>query len=361
MDFLDLPPHGREFLNEALQAYKNGNFTWAHARHLLDYWENEELEWFFSEVEKIRIQTYPRILKCYTPGQNFPAISVTGSDCALACEHCDKKYLHNMLQADTEEKFTEILNKFQQQGIKGALLSGGCDKNGKVPVLKYKEILDKFTDEHDFYFNAHVGLVDFAEALALKMAGITTVSFDLLLDQRVIEQVFHMNDEPVDYLVAYENLKEAKLDVVPHVLVGSNFGKTGREIDILKILGPDPPRLLVFIAMIPPKESDGTLKPPFELPSAADIAKLIFITKAMMPKTEISLGCMRPRGKDSYQIERWAIMAGANRIEIPHRSTREWAEQNGYQLEYYASCCAVLPKFEQKSRVMSISGKKMAG
>ena len=68
---------------------------------------------------------------------------------------------------------------------------------------------------------------------------------------------------------------------------------------------------------------------------------------------------MRPRGKESFQLERWAIKAGANRIEIPHKLTREWAEQMGYHLEYFASCCAVLPKFEEKVKAISISGKKM--
>lgn len=339
-------------LEQLLKIYQQGTMNWADARHFLSIKENPDFEWFLQECAQIRFQKQPKILKCYTPGQLFPAISVTGEDCELECEHCNKKYLHSMLQAPTEEQFRQVLESLIRKGAIGALLSGGSTKNGKVPLLKYKEILDKFTDQYpEFYLNSHVGLVDFAEALELKMAGIQTVSFDLVMDPRIIHEVFHMQDDPSDYLATYENLKEAKLDVVPHVLVGGYFGKVDREIDILKMLLPNAPRLIVFIALIPPKSSTGEIKVSFSQPSPIDIAKLIFIAKAMIPNAELSLGCMRPKGKQTEKIEQLAILAGVNRVEIPSKNTQEWALKLGFKLEFYNACCAITTKFEQKARV----------
>jgi uncharacterized radical SAM superfamily protein len=345
-------------LEQILHAYIKGRFTWADGRHLLKITDENELEWFFTQVGNHRFRSEPKILKCYTPGQHFPAISVTGTDCELNCAHCDRKYLRNMLQAPTEEQMKGVLEQLVKQGSIGALLSGGCDKSGRVPVLKYKDIIDKFTDKHHFYFNAHVGLVTFRDALDLKMMGIKTVSFDMVLDPHISLELFHVTDDPTDYLASYENLREAKLDVVPHVLIGGYYGKIAREIDALKILEPDSPRLIVFISMIPPKDKDGNILSPFEAPTPGDVAKHIFITKAMIPGAEISLGCMRIRGKESFQMERWAILAGANRIEIPHRDTRSWAIAMGFELQYFGSCCAVLPEFEEHARSQDITGKK---
>jgi uncharacterized radical SAM superfamily protein len=342
----------RQILEHFLTCYRQGIFTWADARHFLSIRDPSNFEWFFHEVAQIRFNKQPKILKCYIPGQHFPAISVTGEECELECEHCNKRYLHNMLQAPTEEQFRQILKSLVNKGAIGALLSGGSTKDGKVPLLKYKDIIDDFTDCHpDFYLNSHVGLVDFSEALQLKIAGIRTVSFDLVMDPRIIHDVFHMQDDPSDYLLTYENLKEVYLDVVPHVLVGGYFGKVDREIDILKMLVPNAPRLIVFIAMIPPKTSDGQIKPSFSQLTAIDIAKLIFIAKAMIPEAELSLGCMRPKGKQTEEIERLAILAGANRIEIPSVTTKQWAINFGFTLEYYGACCAIMPKFESKAKL----------
>jgi lipoyl synthase len=163
-------------LKEILNAYDQGLFNWTHAEHLIQ--ENGDEDWgtFFSEIERIRLYNDFKEIHIFIPGKVFPAISVTGENCELHCEHCDRKYLKSMLQAPTEKEFREVLTKIVQQGSKGALLSGGCDENGKVPILKYQKVLRAFKSSKPFFFNAHVGLVNTEDALELKKSGIDTVS-----------------------------------------------------------------------------------------------------------------------------------------------------------------------------------------
>ena len=346
-----------EFVREILSKFEAGSLNWADARHFLEYSSPVDWEWFFSEVARIRYkkQNASKMLKVYTPGHNFPAISVTGTDCELHCEHCDKKYLQNMVQGETVENFENALYDRQKKGAIGALISGGCTSDGKVPVLKYIKSIEKFKANNPFYLNAHVGLVDYSEAIQLKYIGIDTVSYDMVLDQTVIDDVFHSDVEVEDYIVSFVNLREAGLRVVPHLLIGARFGKIAREVDVLKILAQKPPELMVFIAMIPPKPNIPASEQ-FNHLKAEDIGKFIFIATALMQGVELSLGCMRPRGKISFDLERWAIMAGVSRMEIPSQKTLRWLKEQEYELKFFGACCAISSKFEPYAQAENIKG-----
>jgi hypothetical protein len=357
---------GHSFLSDILVKFREGTLNWADARHIADFSspDIDLWEWFFTQVGKIRFEERhePKRLKIYTPGKTFPAISVTGTQCELECAHCDKKYLHGMIQGGTEADFEKALSKLVEIKAVGALLSGGSTKQGTVPLLKYQNQIQQFKQTHSLHFNAHVGLVDFADAVKLKKIGIDTVSYDLIADPKAIHEVFHLDRDVEDYIVSYQNLTEAGLRVVPHLLVGANFGRLEREMDVIKILAPWPPPLLVLIAMIPPKNINDPTTPsiPFSHLTPQDIAKFFFIAKAMLPTTELSLGCMRPKGSQSFEMERWAFLAGASRMEIPIQKTISWAIGNGVELQYFGACCAVPQDLEDTARTLDIRGNKLA-
>ncbi|WP_371803759.1 hypothetical protein [Candidatus Lokiarchaeum ossiferum] len=344
-------------LEQYYSKYINQTFTWADARKLLK--EPSDLDWdgFFNKIGSYRFNQLKekKILKAYTPGKNFPAISVTGTDCELNCEHCDKKYLGSMIQAGTESDLIMNLNSKVEKGAIGALISGGCTSTGKVPILKYDSLLKDFKENNPFYLNSHVGLVSQPEAFALKECGIDNVSFDMILDQKSISELFHLQNTVEDYISSYNALLTANLRVTPHILIGARFGKIARELDVLKLLAANNPKLLVFIAMIPPRK-EGIMDSRFHLLTPSEISRIIFIAKIFLPQSSFSLGCMRPKGKWSKELERWAIQAGASRMEIPSQATLKWARSEEFLITYFGACCAINEEFEPYAEAFDIRG-----
>jgi hypothetical protein len=346
-------------LDEILQHYREGTFSFTDAEHLLGIPNTADVNWdhFFMSVGKHRFNTLheAKNLKIYTPGRNFVSVSVTGDQCALHCEHCDDKYLQGMVPARSADEFTVAMNTIVDKGGVGALISGGCTKDGKVPILKYASQIKQFKSEQTFYLNSHVGLVNAEEAQKIKECGIDIVSFDLILDDVAIQDVFHLPNTVKSYQESYEALKQAGVQVAPHLLIGARFGQLAKELDVIKYLMASPPTLLIMIAMIPPK-IHGQIKPPFQNLAPQDIARIFFIARALMPKTELSYGCMRPKGGEYQDTERWVILAGASRIEIPSQKTRKWAEKFGFSSKYFGACCSISEDYEPFAEAEDVRG-----
>ncbi|MFW9882153.1 MAG: hypothetical protein ACFFG0_54510, partial [Candidatus Thorarchaeota archaeon] len=105
------------------------------------------------------------------------------------------------------------------------------------------------------------------------------------------------------------------------------------------------PSLIVVIVLIPPKNS--TTK--FEIPQPEVIAKVISVIRFLFPMTEISLGCMRPRGNIKTEVEKMALKAGITRIEIPSRNTLKWLKNHRPEIlfKFYSACCGIPKKYEK--------------
>ena len=63
----------------------------------------------------------------------YPAISITGSQCALSCDHCQGKILEGMISAGTSGPLIEKCIDLANRGAQGVLISGGCDEEGRLP------------------------------------------------------------------------------------------------------------------------------------------------------------------------------------------------------------------------------------
>ncbi|MHA1610988.1 MAG: hypothetical protein ACTSYU_02955, partial [Promethearchaeota archaeon] len=268
--------------------------------------------------------------------------------------------------AETPEDLKDTFDKLIKRGAVGTLISGGCDAEGKVPLLNFEEtILDfkKSVEGKNFFLNSHVGLVTEEDALRIQAMGIDTVSFDLNLDQKVISDLFHLQHTPRQYKDSFRALLKAKVRVIPHILIGADFGKIGKELDALRFLqeisaefsGGYTPELIVFIVMIPPR-TKGIMDSRFSLITPAEVAKTILIAQSFFPRSELSLGCMRPHGSYSFKMEKWSIQAGAHSVVKPSAKTRRWAETQGYSQRFFAACCLIPSEFEHIAEASSLSG-----
>ncbi|MFX1525470.1 MAG: radical SAM protein [Promethearchaeota archaeon] len=328
-----------------LNVIKSGDASWIDYSKFLNM-ELQFLKKFLNHAQNITKRNLGNIVKIYNPTKKFPAISITGSECALNCEHCNKKYLKGMKQIVRTEDLEQFLFNLSKNNGTGALISGGSDSNGAVPLLNFLDAIKKVKKETKLIINAHTGLLKEETARKLTEANVDIVSFDINMDEEVIRNVYHLDIDIVEYKRAIELLKKYNLSVVPHICVGLHYGELHKEIESIKFIKEtmqDPP-LIVVIALIPPKNS--VVK--FKTPKPDIIAKVIALIRFVFPNTEISLGCMRPRGKIKVQIEKLALSAGITRIEIPSKDTIKWLRNKNPKIEFrfFSACCAIPEKYE---------------
>ncbi|MFX1309666.1 MAG: radical SAM protein [Promethearchaeota archaeon] len=309
--------------------------------------KSEDLIDLFNLTQEITRTNFDNILKIYIPTNRFPAISITGSECALECEHCNKKYLKGMKHLLSNKELEEFLVELSKKGGIGALISGGSTVNGSVPILNFLETIKKVKRETHLIINTHTGLLNEETAKKLADANVDIVSFDINMDEEVVRDIYHLDIELNEYKKAMELLNKYKLNVVPHICIGLHYGKLNKELESIKFIKETilNPSLIIIIVLIPPKDS----KIKFELPKPDDIAKVIAALRLTFPKTELSLGCMRPRGKIKTEIEKAAIKAGITRIEIPSKETLRWLKKinSKIQFKFFSACCAIPNKLEE--------------
>jgi hypothetical protein len=286
-------------------------------------------------IKEITLRNFNNTANIFIPGRHFPALSVTGANCSLGCEHCNKSYLSHMMDASSKTKLRESLDTLVSAEAQGCLISGGCDADGKVPLLEYKDVFHEYKEKTDLIFNFHAGLLNEDEIKQLAdFADI--VSFDFTLDEEIIKNIYHLDRKPEDYMRTLENMMKHNIRVVPHINIGLNYGSIKEEIVTLEYLSKFEFELIVFIILIPPEGDDR-----FTEPRVEEIGKVLTEARLKFPKAELSLGCMRPRSKIRSAIEDAAIKAGINRFEIPLKKTIRKLTENGMKLNTYHACCAI--------------------
>lgn len=333
-------------LKQLLQKFKEGSNSWSEYSKLIQL-KPRDIDPFLKLAYDLKIKSFGNQIKIYIPDRKFPAISITGSDCALQCEHCNKKYLNGMKGIVSKEELENfLLTHFKNGGI-GALISGGCEPDGSVPLLKFLDTIKLIKSKTNLIINTHTGLIDENTAKRLSESKVDIVSFDISMDEEIIRDIYHLNKNVEDYKKSIEYLKKYNLNIVPHICVGLLYGKLHKELEAIKYIKESGinPSLIVLIALIPPKQS----KKRFFHPDPIDIAKIVAIIRFAFPNTEISLGCMRPRGNVKLQIEKYAILAGVTRVEIPSVQTLKWLKHRSPNMafKFFSACCAIPQQFEE--------------
>ncbi|MEM2874574.1 MAG: hypothetical protein QW567_00900 [Candidatus Hadarchaeales archaeon] len=270
------------------------------------------------------------------PGNRFPAISVTGHSCELMCARCEGRYLRGMMPCTTPEELYGRCRDLEAGGAFGVMLSGGCNEEGYVPLDSCLDVIQTIKEETNLFLAAHTGLPPGWLVRELGRAGIDLVDFELFGDRRTIKLLTGLDKAPADYRRAMNDLRRHIPHVVPHICIGAHGGELLGESAVDIAVDADP-EVLVFLAFVPPSGTAfGGMRPP----SPKAVGKLIAEARRRI-SGEISLGCMRPRGADRERYEREALMAGADRMEMPSRKTLELASGMGMRVGLMDACCSV--------------------
>ena len=291
-----------------------------------------------SDIADPRLET---LLDCgwQTRTANFPmtiqfdypvdtaVISLTGAQCALNCAHCGRHYLRHMIPIwEAADRVAET--------APSALISGGCDAEGRVPVTAHLEEVAALRSGRQL--NWHVGLISEPEAEAIA-PYVDVVSLDFVGDDETIRQVYGLDKTVADYIESYQILRRYAR-VLPHITIGLRGGELGHERPAMEILGQLGLDGLVFLVLMP---TPGTRYADCQPPNVADVTAILVEARLRFPDKSIYLGCMRPKGRYRAALDPLAVRAGVNKIVSPGRPAVRLAESLGLSVVRGRECCAL--------------------
>lgn len=267
----------------------------------------------------------------------YPAVSITGGECQLQCEHCKGNLLKPMLKTQEPGELTDACHRFKKAGFLGALLSGGSDLTGRLPWQNFYGCIRKITSETGLFISTHTGFPDQETCFHLREAGVSQALIDVMGDGETATRVYHL-DGLHQVISSLEAISGSGLQLVPHVVAGLFYGEIRAEYQALEMIHKYQPSAIVIVVLNPLK---GTPMANVIPPSALEVGRLIATARLMMPKVPISLGCERPRNREGFLMERLAILGGANRMAIWSDEAVSEAVLQGLRPRFQPTCCSV--------------------
>lgn len=307
-----------------------------------------DLEGKLKQARTLSWKRFGKKITFYLPGMfayngmggRYPAVSITGGNCALKCDHCQGKLLETMIPASGPEQLVDVCRRLKRKGDVGVLLSGGCDEEGRLPWKAFIPVVSKIKRETGLYISVHCGLLDLETAVQLKRAGVDQALIDVIGDDETYQAVYHVPFGISRILSTLEILRRAEIPVVPHVVCGLNYGEIKGEIRALEMIAPFAPSQAVLVSLM---GIPGAKMAKLEGPGPWEIAEIIAEARMKMPDTMLGLGCARQRG--NARIEELAIDAGVNRMVIPSDEAVQRARHYGLEIRYQKTCCSVAADF----------------
>ncbi|MEW5942390.1 MAG: radical SAM protein [Pseudomonadota bacterium] len=269
----------------------------------------------------------------------WPAVSITGGECSLKCDHCKAKILEPMLPAKTPEALWRVVNEQIEAGAQGMLLTGGSNHRNEVEYDVFYPTIRRIKDTFPgFRIALHTALVDMDGARRMEDCGIDAAMMDVIGAQDTITQVYHLKRSVDDFERTLEYLVSTSLKVVPHIVLGLHYGTLLGEWNALEIIRRHRPSAVVLVVVMPfyaPKNR------PFATPASAEVGQFFMDAREALPDTPLLLGCARPAGRAKTEIDSYAVLAGLNGIAHPADGMVELAARLGRDVRVTPACCSI--------------------
>ncbi len=253
-------------------------------------------------------------------------VSLTGASCQLNCAHCGAHYLEHM---------QPIWSVPPDHPARSLLISGGCDAQGRVPVLRHRKQVEAL--RHGRRLNWHVGTTISPATLSQIEPLIDVISYDVVGDAATTRDVYGLERDLQDYLDTLAIL-DARVPVVPHITIGLHGGRIEAEREALHALRPLDPRAIVFLVLIP---TAGTRYAGVSPPPLEEVEALLRQARRSCPDTPLALGCMRPGGRYRQELDKLAVAIGLDAIVNPCRAAVDLAQERDTDIEWRYECCAL--------------------
>src|SRR4030042_760075 len=313
----------------------------------------KELKPLFDEAYRISRSNFSNLIHFYVPGMvhfdtpfykssgtyGFPGVSITGRSCQLNCEHCRGRLLESMVPATTPQELYDVCVDIKGKGGDGCLISGGSLNDGSVPLIEFVPIIKRIKQELQLKLVMHTGLIypDLAEALA--DAGIDAAMLDIIGSNETIREVYHLDYNTSSFEQTLSLLEQKNIPTVPHIVVGIHYGQIKGERQAVTMISQYHPAAIVVVALMP---LDHTPMETASPPSPLDIARVVLVTRLLMPTTPLLLGCARPRGMHKVKTDILSIKAGVNGIAYPSEEACNLAQKMGLNFDFHQHCCSLI-------------------
>jgi len=302
-----------------------------------------ELGALLKEARETSWQRHGKEITLYIPGMicfegdygRYPALSITGPDCALRCKHCSGKLLEPMIKTSTPEELFERCLKLDKRSI-GVLITGGCLPDGRLPWSGFIPTIERIKEKTDLHISIHTGIIDQKIAQDLVGGGVDQFLIDVIGDNQTLKEIYNVDFGIERIENSLEALAIAGAKIIPHIVVGLHYGQIRGEYEAIEMVKRYKIKTLVFVSFMP---LPGTELSNCQPPEPEEIGRLIATARLKIPDATISLGCARERG--NHRIDLFALDAGVNRIAIPSDEVIERAKTYGLKIFWQKTCCSV--------------------
>ena len=269
----------------------------------------------------------------------WPAISITGGDCKLQCDHCKAKILEPMIAARSPEDLWRTVNEQINGGAQGMLLTGGSNHRNEVEYNDYYATIRRIKDTFpEFKIAMHTALVDMDIARRMEDSGIDAAMMDVIGSQDTITQVYHLRRTVDDFERTLEYLVSTKLKVVPHIVLGLHYGNLLGEWNALEIIQRHQPQAVVLVVVMPFYAPENR---PFITPDSTEVGRFFMDARSALPDVPLLLGCARPPGRVKVEMDSYAVMAGLNGLAHPSDGMVELAVRLERDVRVTPACCSI--------------------
>lgn len=271
----------------------------------------------------------------YFFNEPFTPVSLTGTQCALSCKHCNSHYLDHMLDGSHGKLYSKAAD-LSKCGAKGILLSGGSAPDGSVPTYEQADVILELRRDLPLKISAHTGIVNRMQARTLSQY-LDMALVDVIGDDETIHNILGIDAGEEDYENSLRELSAAGIPLAPHIIVGLHDGKLKGEFRALEMVKRFNPEVVVIVVFIPTKGTSMEGIPP---PDLADVVKVITAAREMFD-VPLSLSCVRPGGRYRSILDRYAILSGIDRIAVPSKNAYTTARELGLNvIEVPKMCCS---------------------
>mgnify|MGYP001819023444 CR=1 FL=1 len=270
---------------------------------------------------------------------SFPAFSITGSACALDCDHCQAKILEPMIPATNPQMLDEkVRHLIEHHQLQGFLLSGGSNRRNEIRYQRFYPVVEQLKRDYPFLQIAiHTALTDRAGARDMASAGVDTAMMDVIGAQETINEVYHLDRSVDDFESTLEALCDTSMEVTPHIVLGLHYGKLLGEMNALDMVSRHPVTALVLVVVMPFYARPGT----FETPTTRDVGNIFLQARTRIAEKQVLLGCARPPGVHKRVTDAYAVMAGLDGIAFPADGAVAVADAIGRPYHQEHACCSI--------------------
>lgn len=266
-------------------------------------------------------------MKIFAPRWKYQAVSITGNWCELNCSYCRGRYLRGMIHVNTSN-ISDALITMWRNGVKGVLISGGFNKDGRLPIEPFIDKLHEIKRNTGLFVSAHIGLLRDKDILSHLVSVIDLVDYEYLWNEAMIHLVKTLKVTRETYKESFETAREIGLDIVPHIYAWHPWisrEELREEVEYFNDTGMGRIILLVYI---PIRGEEKSCEPTRVLDNVRYIRERFH--------GEVYMGCMRPffikKSIDKALIEENLV----DRIVSPYSKDIATKPQGVYD-----ACCSI--------------------